>query len=200
MGVLMSVPPLIPLHIIYDNAVINEDIFLKNLAKLHEYMKANVEDKKHVRLSLTCLGSLASGLDLKDRQVDLFGAFTQVMSIHRNITQGIGNPEVLILLGTRPSVGWQSVQAEIETEARSVILTYWFEKGTLSANSTSLALDDLLKKISRPDPSNPSPRHKVVLYETGTDIEKALVDVFQKLAGRLDWRLSNVGRIVEIAL
>jgi hypothetical protein len=191
----MPVLPLIPLHIIYDSEVIDEQILLKYVAKLPEYMKTSSEEQKRIRLNLVCTGSFFSEPNLDERQADLRAAFDCVLFQYRQISL-MGNSEVLIFLGTQPIGDWQSAHEEIEQEFRGLILTYWFEKGVLSG-PRGANLDALLAKISRPDPNQ---RHKVVSYQTADDIERTLDDVFKKLAGRLDWRLSNVGKAIASTL
>lgn len=186
----MPVLPLIPIHILYDGGAIDEKMVLEYVIKLPKYMKSDMESQCRIRLNLVCMGYSFAAPNLEDRQVDLRGAFENVLCKHKELRQGTGNPEILILLGAQPANDWQIAQEEIENQFRGLILTYWFEKGDLS-DPRSSALDDLLKKISRPDPN---PRHKVISYQTPDDIRKILDDIFGKLAGRLDLRLASVGR------
>jgi len=190
----MTKLPIIPVHILFDGRCIDDRILLEYVRRLPDFLKSDSESKSRVIFSLVCMGYFFSQPNLQGRQVDLRAAFNAVLSQHKEFDrnfQSTGNPEILIILGTQPADGWQVSQGEIESQIRGLILTYWLEQGILTSVRSN-ELNELLKKISRPDPN---PRHKVVTYQTSEDLLEILDPIFKNLAERIDNRLSFVGRV-----
>ena len=188
----MSSPPLILVHILYDSRAVDESLVLEFVSKLPGYFGAPEQAQRQICLNLVRLGYIFSLLETPDYRVDLRAGFENVLLRQSELKVGTGNPEVLVFLGTPPIDNWQDTHEALEMQFRDLILTYWLERGNLSG-AKSLELDNLLKKISRPDPNQ---RHKIVAYRAEDEARGILEDIFRKLAARLDKRLLSIGKII----
>jgi hypothetical protein len=202
----MARNPVYPIHILYDPRVIGEEALFRNFLAFTSQLAEMPEINQSVRINLLCVGgSLDEPYGAEEFQLrvkrddsmhlDLNAAFQQVLTDYSVLDQsfiGIGNPEVLLLVGTQTGRDWTERWQNLGMY-RALIISYWFSCQPLGEYER-YDVERLLRRISPPDPESNAPHHKIV-ESLPAEQSSALEDIFSKLRDRLAGRVKR-GRTV----
>jgi hypothetical protein len=189
--------PLHPIHIIYDNNIIDDDVILTAVNSLIlPEITSQKELSSSIRLSLISMGFYNSYIHNPVQGVDLGTSIERVLLDYRGFDEkgeGTGNPEILLLVGSTLLPEWESSVNKAVLAYRALILSY----GILSksSNCNGEELDHQLSRISPPDSASGIPHHRVIKMGDES-IDSVLLDIFSKLKSRLVQRYEQVGKML----
>jgi hypothetical protein len=201
---LMSKFPIFPVHILYDNSVIDEEQLVDSLRVTLEKLSTDLMVAEAVRMNLIKIGNcmdtpvepqlFVSKLEHFTDYLDLKSAFELVSSDFQALDrtkQGFGNPEVLLLIGSESLPDWLPGWRQLE-KFRTLILTYWVSNHQLG-HAEKIEKENWLAIIS-PSDSPQAPRYKIVELPDSNQTA-FLNDVFRRLEFRLQQRIHQSGPI-----
>lgn len=188
--------PLHPVHILYDYSIIDDDAIFQAVSNsVVEGILSQEEMASSIRLNLIGLGYCRSFDGNTVQGIDLRTAIERVLLDYHEFDkrgEGIGNPEILLLVGSSLLPDWESSVADVVLSYRALIISYGI--CTITSGCSIQELEYQLRRISPPDPESRLPHHKVIDIRENS-IESTLPDIFSKLNNRLMQRYQQVGKI-----
>jgi len=188
--------PLHPVHILYDNNIIEDDAILQAInSSVVADILSNDEIGSSIRLGLIRLRYCRSFSSNLIQGIDLGTGVQRVLKDYLEFDkrgEGIGNPEILLLVGSSLLPDWESSVAEVVCSYRALIISYGL--CTKSSDSSTEEMEHQLRRISPPDSGSGSPHHKVMNIGEES-INGTLIDILSKLKNRLVQHYQQVGKI-----